>query len=426
MRFDFWNKTKIQNIEPVEEPMQNIDKKSSDPLNDKRINDIKTRVRESLKDWANAVQSAEDFEGQDGLKYHELFNLYRNIELDTHITAVTETIYNRVYQTKFEIYNESGEPQPEKTKLFEKSWFANFVRCFFLAEYYPFQLIQFRNIVNGTFEFCDLVDIYNVRPEQKGFSYDMRVEGADLFYDKEPLKTWTLFLKSSKELGLFNTIAKLFIMSRENWQFWAVYNELFTTPHYIVKTNFQNADHRNNLINWLTKMKHSSFGVVGIDDEISAISNNAGGFASYSNFLDVINKEISKVFLGSTMVLEDGSSRSQSEVHENNTKMFIHSKRIQLQFVINEMVLPKMRALGMNIAETDQFKFNISETISTNEWAEIIAKLAPHFEFDLKQLSEKISLTLDNKEQVASFNNAIKTPENFFNLQEKIKKLYEL
>jgi phage gp29-like protein len=50
---------------------------------------------------------------------------------------------------------------------------------------------------------------------------------------------------------------------------------------------------------------------------ISLIEASRSGKAEYGGLVDLMNSEITKIILGQTMTTEDGSSRSQAEVHEN-------------------------------------------------------------------------------------------------------------
>jgi len=391
MNLKFWENNKIVS--------EKIKVKKHKSLNETIEVEDQYRERHTVKDWTLAVEWAEMKTGEDGIKYHDLMDIYKNVELDTHITALTETIYNRVFQTPFAIFT-NNEINEEKTEIFKKAWFAKFVRLLLESNYYPYTLIQFIGVENGTFTDIELVDRYYVRPEQQGVASSISTEKIAFSFEKKPLKDWTLFLKSPYHLGLYNKLCRLYIMSRNNIEFWAVYNDLFTTPTYVVKTEFDNKEHRNNLINWLRNRRHSGSVIVGLSEEIEAIQNTGTGYTAYEDLLNTINKEFSKILIGSTMVLEDGSSRSQAEVHESNTKQFINAKKITIQNIINEKLLPKMRNLGFNITANDTFKYINDEVLNTEQQTDIITKLAPYFEFDVSEISEKTGLELSEKEQV--------------------------
>lgn len=401
-------------------PLQEVKNQEDKDLNKDLVPEAIDRIRESLKDWADAVTNAENPHLDESIKYEEILNLFNNIDFDEHVTALTDTILNDVSQTPFNIFDAGGKIDEDKTKLFEKSWFHSWLDFVLQADYWIFSLIQFGEIKNGIFSKVSLVDRYHVRPEGGYVSKQRYQDTKDFIFTEDPLEKWTMLVESRKHLGRFNVIAKSFILKREVRQFWAVFNELFTTPYYTVKTNFANKKHRNDLINWLQKRKHSGSVVVGIDDEIQALTNGGTGYKSYEDFENSANKSMSKAFLGQTMVFEDGSSRSQAEVHERQKNTFVQAKRILVSFLINEELIPKMAALGIKISETDTFKWNLSQTLTVKEWSEIIVSLAPFFDLDIDQVIEKIGLTLDVKEQMETFAD----PEKKEELKNRIKAMY--
>lgn len=386
--FNWFNRPKIQQIivnqsAPPEDINEQLDEHPID------------RIRQQLSDWGESVKLAEYIHLP---QRWNLLDLYHNIVIDEHVTALTDTIQYRVTQTPFQIVDKNGNEKEETKKLFEKSWFYDFV-CFALeADYWGFSLIQFNELIDGVFSDVDNVNRYHIRPEKSGVSKDKFQTEPDIFYNKKPYEDWTIFLESKIHLGRFNNIAKKFILKREVNQFWAVYNELFTTPYFWVKTDMANKKHRKDLQSWLQNRKHSGYAIVGLEEEIGAISNGGQGYKSYEDFENNANNAMTKAFLGQTMVMEDGSSRSQAEVHERQMYAFIESRRVWLSYVINEQLIPMMNNLGIEISKDDKFMWVPKEFLTVKEYAEIISTLAPHFDFDENEISEKIDFTVTTKE----------------------------
>jgi len=395
MNWKFWQSdTPIKDISN-EKQTKDIDKEIlKDPLE---------RVRESMRDWSNAVNYAENPYSSESIKYQDLFNLYRNIELDTHVSALMETIFNRINQTGFNIYDKNGNIDTERAEIFKGEWFSSLIRGILKADYYGFNLMQFEKGENSLNNVSD-INIFHVRPNAHGIARSMWDDEIFIDYEKEPYKSGTLFVKGQIPLGRFNSIAKRFILKREVIQFWAVYNELFTTPYYAVRTDFDNENHRNNLINWLQNRKHSGFVVVGKDDEIQTMTNS-GDYEAYKDFETQSNNAMSKALIGSTMVLDDGSSRSQAEVHNENTEMFINSKRIWIENIINNDVIPKLEKLGLNINASFSFKWDMSEKFTTKEWVDLITRISQHYYIDEAIAGEKLGIELKPKQQQKAVSN---------------------
>ena len=66
-------------------------------------------------------------------------------------------------------------------------------------------------------------------------------------------------------------------------------------------------------------MTSSGFGVMDKDDEMEFMDSSSSKGEAFAVFLDYLDKQISKLVLGGTMISDNGSSRSQSEVHERTT-----------------------------------------------------------------------------------------------------------
>lgn len=397
------------------------EEKPDNGINKKLTAEINIRIRESLKDWSEAVIDAENPLNEDGIRFHDLFNIYRNIEIDPHITALVETIFNAITQTPFEIEGD------DNSDIFSKSWFIDFVRYVLKCENWGLGAINFiYNPLKSELKVED-IDRWYIRPNQRGISYEFNKEEIDESFDTDPQRKHILFIDNDG-LGRFNHIAKRFIMKREVVQFWAIFNELFTTPYFIVETDINNDKHRQNLIDWLEKRKHSSYAIVGHGDKLTAVSGNTRGFDSYEKFEKASNDDMSKAFLGGTMVLEDGSSRSQSEVHERNLNSFVQAKRQYIEFLINEKVIPILAYFGL-ISPKARFKWNLSQQFGPKEWADILQKLGSIFKFDEKEISEKIGLEVSQKPAITPPGPQEETTpldQNTINnrISERIKTLY--
>jgi hypothetical protein len=385
-----WFKRREKEIPAIIDPKN--EEKPDGGINEKLTAEINERIRSSLKSWADAVQEAENPLNEDGVKLKDLLNIYRNVELDPHITALVETIYNGITQTPFEIEGD------DNSEIFEKSWFLDFVRYVLKSENWGLGAINFIYNPGEDSLVVEDVDRFYIRPDQKGFSYDLNEEKADEFFDVAPWRNQIVYIDNDG-LGKFNHIAKRFIMKREVVQFWAVFNELFTTPYFIVETDINNDKHRKNLIDWLETRKHSGFAIVGHGDKLTPVSGNTRGFDSYEKFEKASNEDMSKAFLGGTMVLDDGSSRSQSEVHERNLNSFVQAKRQYIEFLINEKVIPILAGFGL-INSAARFKWNLSHQYGPKEWADILQKIGGLFKFDLEEISEKLGLKVEEKPSI--------------------------
>lgn len=344
--------------------------------------DIEARISEQLKDFAEGIENWENRWNDDTSRYRDLIKLYNNIELDDNVQTITDTIYFRITETPFKVLDKNGNEDEKAKELLNNEAFFKLIKAILKSEYYGFGAMQY--IDN------DIIDIdrLHLRPTSHGVSYDMFSDTIDEKIDDRKDSFW---LDSLTNFGLYSRIAKLYILKREAMQQWAVFNELFTTPYFTVQTDMNDKDHRTNIINWLKNRKHSGYAVFGKDDVVNAISNGGAGWNSYEAFIQFLNEGMAKVFLGGTMLIDNGSSRSQSEVHERQTEIFINSKRRYIASVINTKF---MTMLGI---EGRKFEWDMSESIRLKDLAEIVSKMS-NYTFDVDTLSEKFGIEIEKNE----------------------------
>jgi hypothetical protein len=360
----------------------NIENKGNKTIKDDLKKEIEARISEQLKDFANGIESWESRYLDDSIRYRPLIKLYNNIELDDTIQTLTDTIYFRITETPFKMLDKNGNENEKAKEQIDNEQFYKLIKYILKCEYYGFGVIQVTD--------SDVLDIDRLylRPTAHGVSFDMYSDKIDEKIDERKDAFWQ---DSLTNFGLFSRISKLYILKREAMQQWAVFNELFTTPYFTVQTDMNDKEHRNNIISWLTNRKHSGYAVFGKDDVVNALSNGGAGWNSYEAFITYLTDSMTKVLLGCTMVTSDGSSRSQSEVHERQLEVFIKAKMRFIAAVINEKYIPIIGLEGV------KFEWDLSENLKLIELADVISKMA-NYTFDTDKLSERFGIEIEKNE----------------------------
>ena len=100
------------------------------------------------------------------------------------------------------------------------------------------------------------------------------------------------------------------------------------------------------------------------------------------------------------MISDDGSSRSQSEVHERNLdeKIAAADHRI-VTFTVNDQLLRIMQAYGWDInPETDEFMFDTSIRLTLKEHFEIVRTLLDKgYPIPTKWISKTFNIPIDGE-----------------------------
>lgn len=359
-------------------------------------------IRASLQDWQNAYEYAKDVDNPDRL---ELLEIFETVEIDTHVTAISETVFWGIASMDFSVKGKDKEADAELKELFQTAWFSDWLSIAIESIFWGFSGIQYGAIKDSKFSSIKSIPRYNIRPKQNGVVWNQNEDKADVLFTDEPYKTWTSFIyprlfADQYQLGKYNKIAKWFILKREVTQFWAIFNEIFGHPFRVTKTDIKDNVRRANAISAMEAMTTASYGVIDLEDEIEFVTAGAGsgaGYKTFSDFIEVADKQMSKGVLGSTMVLDEGSSRSQGEVHMKNTNAFIVGYASIIQNIINDELIPKMSKLGIQISTDAKFEYEHIEKLTKSEWTAIIDKISNKFDIKPETVTELIGIEVEEK-----------------------------
>ena len=106
------------------------------------------RKREDVGDWRRALLTAESVINPDRT---DLIKIYKDVDLDGHVTGIIGSIKNKIKAKPFMIVDAKGEIDEEKTALFEKEWYFKFIDFIVEAPFWGFSLVQLGNINNDGF-----------------------------------------------------------------------------------------------------------------------------------------------------------------------------------------------------------------------------------------------------------------------------------
>lgn len=302
----------------------------------------KQRSTQDIRNWKQAMAAAESVAFPNR---QQLYTMYRNIEVDAHLTSVVQTRMIKVLSKSFRIVNANGTEQKEKTALFKSAWFEDFLRYAWEARMYGYSLIQLTGIENGNVAGVKLVPRENVKPKEKLVVASPGMSDGIDFTEND----WVVGIGADADLGVYAKVAPLVLYKQNTLAAQAQFVDLYGIPYRLGKTNMADEKRANGLYQMLADMTSSGYGVMDKDDEMEFMDSSGSKGEAFAIFLDYLDKQISKLVLGGTMISDNGSSRSQSEVHERTTDDYSEYDAKFLQYAINDHLLPKLTALGINL-----------------------------------------------------------------------------
>lgn len=358
----------------------------------------------TISDWLAAIRQADQPYTHGYLSsWVEMFDIFANMLTDAHVQASIDTLAEGLLSKEFFIVDAEGNKLDEATRLFKSKWLYDYLLAILNVRLWGFGLIQLRNFDPATLNLeVTEANRKHVRPDLGGFTRQQWDQEIWRRWDRPPYKTWTVYQFDAK-LGKLNACVRWWIYKTEISRYWAIFNQLYGTPPVIGKTSLKSRDRRSNMIQSLKNFIVSRFIVMDVDDDVAQMTQTATTNQQFfENFIRLCDEQISKALLGSTMVLDDGSSRSQSEVHADNTAKFVKSVARMAMFSINDELMPRLREIGFPssiLPDGAQFMWDNSEKLTMKERAEVIQSLNLNYDVMPDVVTEFVGIEVQEKEE---------------------------
>jgi len=308
---------------------------------------------QDISNWVRAINSARSITNP---KRRMLLDLYDNIKIDGHLESVMEKRTISVINKKL-IFTEKDKQGEDnefmRDMVLNTPWMRKLLKESMNAIYYGHSLIELIP-KDGMIDDAVLIPRMNVVPEKGFLMQDIGTPDKGDFYREETFQYYNYLIEvgGPKEYGKLMTAAQYVIYKRGGFGDWAQFAEMFGSPFRVGKYNKYDDDVRKKLENSLEQMGSAPWATIPEGASIEFIDNNNTGKSDvFNKLIDFCNSELSKLFVGQTMTTDDGSSRSQSEVHKEGEEDINMSDMIELEFMLNWQFVPKLRNIGYPIPE---------------------------------------------------------------------------
>lgn len=356
----------------------------------KIISEFKDINRAEIKKWRQAIQLATDINTP---RPYILQDMYDNLLSDGHLISQIGLRKAATLCSSFSIIDKkTGEPIPEKTELFQSEWFYNLMDAALDSILFGYTLQEL--VVPEKMQF-DVIPRRNVVPRKSLVLFEASGDkGID--YSKGFERT-LIHCGKKEDLGLMMHLCGLLIWKRNAMQAWAEFSEKFGMPLITATTNKVSKSDIANIEAMLRALGEAAQAVLpeGTTIDIKAFAGS-DSFNVYDKQIQRINDEIAKPLTGGTMITDNGSSKSQSEVHERNldAKIAVNDKRT-FQFLVNDQLLLMMQSWGWDVnPETDKFVFDASFGLSVKEHWDVVAGVINYYDVDEKWISKTFNVPI--------------------------------
>lgn len=307
----------------------------------------------------------------------KLYNLLDNVLADPVLADALDKRVNAI--TNAEIaFMKDGNTVEEMDDLIDTPEFEELIREILLSRAWGKSVID----VSFNPEF----DIFSIprkhiridkmeRPlkERRRYILDQEQKQTGYEYSEDP---YIIECGKDDDMGFLFRAAIYVIYKRGGFGDWAQFAEIFGMPFLVGKYSGADPATKAKLFQALSEIGGQPRAAIPKEADLEVIPNNSQGSNTlYKDFKDACNEEILIAVLGNLMTTLDGSSRSQSEVHQETQEEIAKSDRRFVQRILNRKLLPLLLKRGYPVAG-GYFSFpDQGESITTKERLDMAIRL---------------------------------------------------
>lgn len=361
-------------------------------------------TRSDIGDWRRAWQLAISV---DSPNRQWLYDIYRDAEVDNHLAGCIEQRRGFVMAKSFKLTDTDGNEDEEAEHMLMQPWFRLLCRYILDSIYWGHSLIELGDIVTDgdgclSYDTVRLLPRKYVIPEYHRIITDLGMDwhtGIDYH-----LPEWSSSLIEAgqpHDLGLLLKAATQTIPKKNMLAFWDTFGEIFGMPMRIGHTTLRDDKETRRMERMMQEMGHNFWGVFPEGTDIQIVESSKGdAFNVYDKRIDRANSEISKLIIGQTMTIEDGSSLSQSQTHLQVFQNLIEADAAMLAEVINNQLLPRMVQSGFPM-EGLRFEWNDTIDYTPEQQVAYETMIADRYNVDPEYFATKYGMSVGDRREAA-------------------------
>lgn len=387
-----------------------------------RMNPKITQVVESFKDssrkdiqkWRQAIIAATHPEEPKFNLYHDIVD---DLMTDGHLQSQIEMRKSSSLNTDHQVINRKTKKVNEDiTFILQQQWFYKFLDGCIDETIKGTNLAEFISFQGEKIE-MGFLPRRNIVPTRKKIFPDI-TKPQFIDYSDPAFDPWLLQIGENFNLGIINNIIPNLIWKRNVMQAWSEFCEKFGMPLITATTNTSDSKVVDAVHEMLLNLGQASVGTFPVGTDIKfQEANRQDAYQVYSQFMQANSNEISKVLVGSTMLSDQGTNRSQTEVHERSLDNRIaQADKRKIQFIVNDQLFPLLRLQGYNISEDDIFEWKTAEqeTSLTELWTITSGLLLNGYEVQQEWMSQTFNIPIEGKKKTLTPEPAVNIAAGYF------------
>lgn len=357
-------------------------------------------TRRDIADWRQAWQMAINV---DNPNRQRLYDIYRDVEIDLHLSGCVRQRVGFVMAKSFKLVDAKGNENEEAHHYFDQSWFKQLLEYALAANNWGHSLIELGDITTDgdgcvCYNGVSLIPRKHVIPEYGRVIQQLGQDWTSgIDYRSAPFSDWLIEAGRPDDLGLYLKAATQTIPKKNMMAFWDTFGEIFGMPMRIARTTSRDPKEMGRLEQMLKFAGTSQYMVAGQDTEIEFVESGKGdAFNVYDKRIDRANSELSKLIIGQTMTIEDGSSLSQSETHLEVFENLVESDCTMLRDIVNNQLIPRMVRHGFPVKGL-RFEWDDAVDYTPEQQVAYETMIADRYEVDPTYFAEKYSMPVGER-----------------------------
>lgn len=179
--------------------------------------------------------------------------------------------------------------------------------------------------------------------------------------------------------------------------FWNTFGEVFGMPLRIAHTTTRDEKELADMEKMMADMGTDFWGIFPDGTDIEVVESSKGdAFNVYDKRIDRANSELSKLIIGQTMTIEDGSSLSQSQTHLEVFENIVEADAKMLADIVNNQLIPRMIRHGFPL-QGRHFEWDESIDYTPDQQLAFETAIADRYEVDPKYFAEKYNMPVGER-----------------------------
>ena len=346
-----------------------------------------SRARADIGTWKKALQAADSVYNP---RRARLYNLYSDVLLDAHLTALIELRTQFTLSTPF-VLQRNGEADDEITGLLNsKRWVMELNRHILAARFWEHSLVELD--ANGTEVDVILIPRNNVVPE-KGLFLRSEDDTTGIKYrEVREFGQYVLEFWDKNQYGLLNKAVPHVLFKRFAQACWSELCEIYAIPPRYIKTDTTNPEMLDRAEEMLRDMGAAAYFIIDTTEEFQFAKGADTNGDVYNNLITLCKNELSLLFNGAVMGQDTKhGNESKEKSSQDLFDKIIQSDKRMLETHWNTTVIPALMRSGI-IPDGLTFAFQPEEDLE-KLW-KMTAESMPYMDINPEWVKEKFGIDI--------------------------------